>query len=48
MDSIELAIYPTLEDSIDNLVGKVANIFQESFFCDSLKQSIKLSFCGTS
>ena len=57
MDSVELAISPALElsqktlaieDSFVNFVGKIENISQECYFCDSLKQSIKLSFCGTS
>jgi len=43
MDSI-LAI----EDSFVHFVGKVDNILPEFYSCDSLKQSIKLSFCGTS
>ena len=59
MDSIELAICPALElshkigvflaieDSFVNFVGKVHNILQEFYFRDPLRQSIKLSFCGT-
>ena len=37
-----------IEDSFVNFVGKVDNILQEFYFCDSYKQSIKLSFCGAS
>ena len=37
-----------IEDSFVTFVGKVDIMLQEFYFCDSLKQSIKLSFCGTS
>ena len=60
MDSIELVISSctwvitenwsvlAFKDSFVNFVGKVDNILLVFYFCDSLKQSIKFSFCGTS
>ena len=60
IDSIELAIFPALELSqkievflqlkicFVHFVGKMDNILQEFYFCDFLKQSIELSFCGAS
>jgi hypothetical protein len=57
---IELEISPDLqlsqkiwsslahEDLFGNFVGKGDNMLQEFDFCDSLKQSIKHSFCATS
>jgi len=37
-----------IEDSFVNFVGKMDHIFWKFHFCNSLKQSIDLSFCGTS
>jgi len=37
-----------IEGSFVNFVGKVDNVLLDFYFCDSLKQSIKISFCATS
>jgi len=54
MDSIEVAVFAALE--LSQKIGvffcqscrQSGNILQEFYFCDSLKQSIKLGFCGSS
>jgi len=37
-----------IESFFVNFVGKVDNLLQEFYFCESFQQSTKLSLCGTS